>query len=199
MPYWWRVLQNRSNTGNIEPADQIRRQFSGHESQEACFPLPHGHEVHHVCDQSSWLEKTTPRCLCCLTRMMGCPSTSGGEARTDVSEQVGRWQERCFRVFKSSVPRWWCADHRLRLRLGYNSSAPQGWCSMLHSRHGTCDLRQVWASSQYVRAWQGKGLSATVKWLAARGHAFHLLSCKMAQRPLLGDHRKRQKTISPNS
>ena len=36
-------------------------------------------------DQSSWLEKTTPRCLCCLTRMMGCPSTSGVEARTDVS------------------------------------------------------------------------------------------------------------------
>ena len=36
-------------------------------------------------DQSSWLEKTTTRCLCCLTRMMGCPSTSGVEARTDVS------------------------------------------------------------------------------------------------------------------
>ena len=35
-------------TGNIEPADQIRRQFSGHELQEACFPLPHRQEVHHV-------------------------------------------------------------------------------------------------------------------------------------------------------
>ena len=39
-------------------------------------------------DQSSWLEKNTPMCLCCVTRMMDCPSTSGGEARTDVSSSL---------------------------------------------------------------------------------------------------------------
>ena len=43
-------------------------------------------------DQSSWLEKTTPRCLCCWTRMMDCPSTAGGEAGTDLSASgpIGR-------------------------------------------------------------------------------------------------------------
>ena len=38
----------RTNAGG-EPADQIHRQLSGDESQEACFPLSHRREVHRVC------------------------------------------------------------------------------------------------------------------------------------------------------